>query len=523
MKQHIKLLRRTLQESRNVRSGKTYCDAPDAMTCKGGVAGAALDAALRPYEHQRRVVVCKRSAIALWFVLATFVIGAPHPVAAEINASPVGSPAPLLKAGVVESPAPSRTLSLSACFDRADLYNKEIVSAKWNLPIAKAGIRIAGAIPNPQFELQEGFGPSFSLLFTGQTEQIGWTQQFLTAGKRSKKMELARANYALAELQLDALRFDVHNRVRRAYAEQAAAEAYAELIEAQRAVGLKLLAIAEKRFNAGKAPQSEVLQAKLNVSQFDTQRNQAQIRLQQDSAALALIIGDKPEHVEVIDVDDNGLFKLSQEKTEVVPSPIGALPPLQQLSATAYSSRPDLKAAQQQVFVNRKALTLARAQRIPDLFVGAGYTFAAFAKHQPAGLAPQPNWVGNGVFVNVSAENPIFYQHQGEVLQAIGNLRQAERKADLLKCQVATDVVTAYNEVSVARANIFVFQKNLLPTAADVARLARRGYEVGKTDLATAIVAQQQYQQTLSNYFDAVVAYQISWADLEKAVGVALR
>ena len=59
--------------------------------------------------------------------------------------------------------------------------------------------------------------------------------------------------------------------------------------------------------------------------------------------------------------------------------------------------------------------------------------------------------------------------------------------------------------------------------AAQVAKLARRGYEVGKTDLATAIIAQQQYQQTLSNYFNAVVAYQNAWADLEKAVGIPLR
>ena len=61
------------------------------------------------------------------------------------------------------------------------------------------------------------------------------------------------------------------------------------------------------------------------------------------------------------------------------------------------------------------------------------------------------------------------------------------------------------------------------PLASQVAKLARRGYQVGATDLATAIVAQQQYQQTLSNYFDAVVAYQNAWSDLEKAVGVQLR
>jgi cobalt-zinc-cadmium efflux system outer membrane protein len=462
-----------------------------------------------------------RLSITAGIALTACLWCAPHSVLAQQASKTIAAVEPL-KAGVVTSPPPSRTLSLSECFNRADSHNKEIVSAKWNLSIAKAAIIIAGAIPNPQFQLQEGFGPSFYSVATGQNEMFQWTQEFQTAGKRTKKLELARANYGLAELQFSALRFDVHNRVRRAYAEQAAAEAYAELIESERAVGMKLLAIAQKRFDAGKAPQTEVLQAKLNVSQFDTQRNQAQIRLQQDAAALALIIGETPEQVEVIDVDDNGLFKLSAERTEIVPSPIGTPQSLEQLFSTAYKSRPDWKACEQDCVVARKALVLARAQRIPDVFVGGGYQWMQLARNQVPEFTPVPDYVGKGAYVTLSFENPIFYQHQGEVQQAVGNVRQAERQCDLLKCQVATSVATAYNEVVVARANIFLFQQNLLPTAAQVASVARLGYTYGATDLATAIVAQQQYQQILSSYFDAVVAYQTAWADLEKAVGTPL-
>lgn len=465
---------------------------------------------------------CKPTSF-ICLVFTALVNFAPDAVQAQAPQDSLASKIQPLKANIVSSPPPSRTLSLSTCFQLAEQNNKEIISAKWNLSIAKAAIRIAGAIPNPQFQLQEGFGDSFSFLFDGQGEQIGWTQQFLTAGKRSKKLELARANYELAELQLKALRFDIHNRTRRAYAELVAAEAYAELIEAQTAVGQKLLSIAENRFNAGKAAQTEMLQAKLSVSQFNTLRNQAQIRLQQDSAALSLIIGERPEHIEVIDVDDSGLFKLSSEKTEIVPSPNRNPPSLERLTETAFSLRPDLQAAQQQVFASQKALKLARAQRIPDVYVGAGYAYAHWARHQPAGLNAVPNSIGNGVFLNVTAETPAFYQYQGEIQQAIGNLRHAERAMESLKCRTAADVVIAYNKVAVARANVFVFQKKLLPTASAVAQVARRGYQVGKTELATAIVAQQQYQQTLSNYFDVVVAYQNAWADLEKAVGVPLR
>jgi cobalt-zinc-cadmium efflux system outer membrane protein len=438
------------------------------------------------------------------------------------SASQIGSSTDL-NAGVVKSLEPTRTLSLYTCFDASDKFNQEITSAKWNLPILKAAIIAAGAIPNPQFQLQAGFGDSFNYLFTGQTQQYGLVQQFQTAGKRTKKIEVARANYGLSELQLDALRFNVHNRVRRAYAELAAAEAYEALIEAQRTVGLKLSSIAQRRYDAGKAAYSEVSQALLNVLQYDTQRNSAQGRLEQASAALTQLVGERPNQVEVIDVDDNGIFKLSAEKTDIVPSPTKAPPQLDKLLLFAQDSRPDLKVAVQQAFVNRRALVLIQTKKIPDVFFGIGGTYSTFAKSQPPGLNSTANWIGTGIFTSLTCETPVFYQYHGEVAQARATLRQSERQVDLQRAQVAADVATAYSSVLVTRANIIEFQNNLLPTASRVASIARRGYEVGATDLASAIVAQQQYQQILSNYFDSVVAYQIAWADLEKAVGLPLK
>jgi outer membrane protein, heavy metal efflux system len=425
--------------------------------------------------------------------------------------------------GVVNSPATTRSVSLPDCFGLADQHNQEILSALWTLNLAKAAIKIAAAVPNPQLAVQTGFGNSFQYLFDGQTQDFYLTQQFQTAGKRSKKIEVARANYGLAELQLDVLRFNVHNRVRRSYAELAAAEAFEALVESQRQVGLRLVDIAKKRNAAGKAPMSEVLQANLNVLQFDTQRNQAQGRLQQDSALLTQIIGEKPERIEVIDVDDNGIFKLSSQKTDIVPQATREMPRLDALLNTAFRYRPDLKAATQQVYANEKVVTLARTKKIPDLFIGVGGTYSTFTRKQPAGLNPVGNWIGTGIFMNVTAEAPLFYQYQGEVQQALGNVHQSQRQVELLRSQIATDTVTAYNATNVARENIIEFQKNQLPTAAEVAKLARRSYEVGQSDLTSAIIAQQQYQQTLSNYFNAVVTYQTAWADLEKAIGAPLK
>ena len=322
------------------------------------------------------------------------------------------------------------------------------------MPIAEAAIRIAGAVPNPHFSLLFGWGPEWRYIIAGQPEQFGWQFDFQTAGKRTKQLGVARANYGAAEFQVAQVMFDVHNRVRRAYAEQAAAEAYEELIESERKVALELVRVARNRFAAGKATGSEVLQAQLGVLQLDTQRNQAQARLQQASAALALITGELPQRIEVIDVDDNGIFKLSAEKTDLVPPPDRPLPPLAQLIPTAYEERPDLKVQIQQRFSDRKALTLARAQRIPDVYIDTGYQFTIFQKFQPYGLfnnpvtnAPAPTPNVPGCYFNVAVEMPIFYQHQGDIAQAKATWLQDFDRIRQLRSQIATDSITAYESV----------------------------------------------------------------------------
>lgn len=420
-------------------------------------------------------------------------------------------------------PASSRTLSLSASFDRAVSFNKDAIAAKTNIDLARSAIKIAGALPNPRLNFQYGWGPAFEVIIAGNPQQIGLQHQIRTAGTRTKSIEFARANYHVSELQYAATMFDIHNRVRRAYAELAAAEAFADLIESERKVAVELLQTTERRLAEGKIKQSDLFQAQLGVLQFETQRFQAQARLQVASAALSLLIGEVPAAIEIIDVDDNGLFKLSTRQTELVPSPEQPLPSLDELLPVAQDSRLDLKAAVQQKFADRRGLSLARSQRIPDLYLDMGYQFTTFKKTQPYNLFPGRVPNSPGCYINASFEVPIFYQHQGETAQAKEVFLQDQEQVEQLQYQVVADVVSAYEAVSVTRATIKKYQRDLLPAAAKVVRFARRNYEDGKSDLSGAIIAKQQYQQILSAYFDAVVSYQTAWADLERAVGVSLK
>ncbi len=343
---------------------------------------------------------------------------------------------------------PRRRFSLYTCFTKAAENNKEIAVAATNLPIAQAGITIAKAIPNPTYNLSYGFGPAWAYVIAGNNQQFGWNEEIQVAAKRTKKTALPRANYRQIFFQIESVRFNIHNRVRRSYTELAVASAYAKLIRAQGNIAQKLLDIAQKRFNAGKAPGSEVLQAKLNLMQFETQTNLAQARLVQDSAQLALLIGETPVSEEIIGVEDIELYKLLAGKSGLVPDPALAAPALDKLLPVAWQKRNDLKEAIQQAYTNRKALTLAKSQRIPDPFVGFNYLFSTYKPFQQQYFTPQLNArqvpYQPGYLITAASEMPIFYQHQGEVNQAKATLIQQLKQNDQLSSQIATDVITAY-------------------------------------------------------------------------------
>jgi outer membrane protein TolC len=521
-----------------------------------------------------------------------------------------------------------RKLSLKDCFERADKNNKEILVSESSLPISRAAITIAKAIPNPTVNALYGWGNAFNYIVAGNAQQVGLTEEIQVAGKRTKKADLARANYGQTLYQFQALRFDVHNRVRRAYAELVAAHAYDDLVTAQRKLARELLRISEKRLAAGSAPGSEVMQARLVVMQIDALRNQSWGRILQASNRLAALLGETALQAEIIDPEENSLFRFSNEHNSLSPDLLSPPPELKALLPLAWAQRPDLKAAIQSAYADKKALTLAKTQRIPDPTFSFQYYYSTYKPYQfgffdPQGVLPylqnmfpnvpllqtnyhNPNPPVNLVktlytqsfFVNaqqnfaaqaaaaaaaaappsggcappsggcappsggcappsggcappsststtstqaapditkdkvpfqpgyqliVQHETPIFYQYQGQINQAKATLARQVKQNDQLRAQIASDIVTSYESMLFARATVRKLREEALPVASRVSSMAHLAYERGLTDLATAILAMQQYQQILASYFDAVLSYQKAWADLEKAVGVPLQ
>lgn len=421
-------------------------------------------------------------------------------------------------------------LTLQECFDRADANNKEIQIAASKLSVAQASIVIAKAIPNPIYNMTYGWGPSWDYIVAGNNQQVGLTEEIQVAGRRTKKANVASANYFQTALQLEATRFDIHNRVRRAYANLAASTSFERLVRFQRKIANDLVKVAD---NGNDPHSAKVLQAQLIVMQFELQANAAKSRLVQDSAQLKLLMGETPRTEEVLDIADNDIFALSAAKDKIVPAPERGLPELEKLLPSAWFSRNDLRAAIQQAYSNRKALTLAKTQRIPDPQIGANFLFSAYNRQQLQDFDPSGSRFSGdpldrvpqqpAFLLTLSEETPLYYQYQGQIEQAKINWEHQLKQNDAQRAQIANDIVASYENLLFARRSIEKFQADLLPESFRVAKLSQQAFKSGTADFGTTILAQHQYQQVRAAYFNSVVAYQNAWADLEKAVGVPLK
>ena len=112
--------------------------------------------------------------------------------------------------------------------------------------------------------------------------------------------------------------------------------------------------------------------------------------------------------------------------------------------------------------------------------------------------------------------------NQGDIAKFKATRRQLTYQISAQKNMIQSDVLSAYNNLVAAREKIRVYQEHVLNDSNEVARLARRSYEVGQSDINSTLLAQQANIQIQMQYLDAVMTYQSAYTDLEQACGTPL-
>ena len=402
------------------------------------------------------------------------------------------------------SQATSAQLELSDALNETLGRSPRAASVRYQLGIAKAALPTALTFPNPSLLVYNGFKAE-------QTYQVGASIPIEAPWKVFFRLATAKQQIKQADLEILRELWELRFTVKRAYLEVVVAQEMATALTELADLTRRLLVAAQKRFGAGDVAELDVLRAQQALSQAEMEQTQGQGQIVLSKRRLRLLLGRDFEAE--VEVPRLGPFKLRVERTELLPNLDQPMPPLKQFVGQAEQHRPDLKVLLQSIRTNQASLRSTYASILPNTQLNLG--------HSITGNPPDGPKL-HGYFVGVTQELPLGNFQQGDIARYRATVGQLKREYEARKNVANEEVAVAYEKVLIARNRIGAYQDHLLDQAEEIAGKARRGYEVGHTDIISAVLAQQENVRTRRAYYDAVRDYQQAITELEQAVGTPI-
>lgn len=402
---------------------------------------------------------------------------------------------PSVKSAPVAPAVPAMRLSLDEAVALFLRQNLDLLMAKYGIESAK-GLQITARLfPNPvasigtlsAFTQGRNLGNSGALI--SQIQQL-----FELAGKRGYRIESAgygtqsvEAAFEDAVRQLTFAVKDSYNRVQLAQRRLALAEENRDRFS-------RILDVNTIRFKKGYIAEVDLIRIRLQFIDFQSQVIQS---LQEGETARA---------------DLRQLLRVSPATQLELTSEFDYKridPDISRLRTAALDARPDVRSKRFTMSQREADLKLARAYRIPDVTVGAGYAFQG-----PKG----PDNPGQ-VALNLGVPLPLFNRNQGGIMQAEVAVQSAEADLNKTLNQVENEVDVAYKNLLQSRRLVEAFLGGVLDDARSTFTIVERAYERGGATILDLLDAARTSRTIQQNYFEALFNYQRNVIQLESAVG----
>lgn len=391
----------------------------------------------------------------------------------------VGSP--LVAPGQARQPA---RLTLLRALEMADQGNLDLMAARQRRAQALARIQIARQRPNPTL--------TFENTHDAPHQSLSWEQPLELGFKRQYRIEVARQEGELTNLEISALAREVRRNTREAYYRVAQARAEAEFEARVQKLAERLRQIAQERYEAGAVAQLEVLRAEADVSRAQAEFEIAQQRQKVSLSRLNALLNQPASQV----------WELAGSLEDPLPGIA-----MDEVLQKAYAMNPELQRLAQEQKVEQSRLSLLKAERLPDLNVGFGAVLNAPPEFQAGGRA------------QLSLVLPLFSRNQGEIAESRATQRVLEFQTLAARRTVAGSVERAYFELEALKTQVGIYREKLLPTAHRLEGLAEESYRAGKTDILFVLDAQRNVQEVERNYLASLSALQSAFGALEESAG----
>ena len=377
----------------------------------------------------------------------------------------------------------SQPLTLQAALARAIASNPRVVAARQRRVVNVASRDVAAERPNPEFRAE----------FAKETPKEGYTfaVPLELGGKRAKRIAVSDAAIAAGDAEVAQAIAEVQADVRRAYIERYTAESRQTLLDEMQGLAQRARDAAQARFDAGDAPQLEVLQARLALADVENQANAARGAVQAARVTLNSLLG----------------FPLGDPTPIDLSLDVGPSVVTEAAIARAQSANAELAVLDRRLDEQRARVDLAHAMRQPDVTPEGTLTRRA-----------EPEF-STGWRAAVAIAIPVFTTHAAGVRVEEATLAQLTSERQAALARISGEVAAATAIAGAQRTQYIRYRDEIIPQALEVERMAEDSYRGGQTGIAAYLQALQSTRDVRLRAIESAASLQNALADLERAIG----
>ena len=379
--------------------------------------------------------------------------------------------------------------------------NPTLRAARLNIDESQAQEVTAYLRPNPEVGLltdgtqlvpQQGVWRPF------QGTVLEFTASYLheRQHKRELRRDTARESTAIAQSQYADQERNLIFNLRSAFVQTLQAKAVLQNARENLDYWDHELDVNRTRFQAGGLARVDLSRLELQRIQFESDFETAMVNLRTAKIQLLMLLND---HTPIEQFDVAGPFDFAEE-----------LKPLEDFRKAALETRPDLKAAEQNIQLAKLNHQLAISNGSTDP------TWSAWYSKNPSFNNPLDQ---HTIGVSVVIPLRIFDRNQGEKARTQVDIGRNERLRDANEAQVFSDVDSAYWTL-VQNVNLLKpYKTKYLPYATEVRDTVSFSYQNGAASLLDLLDAEKAYRDTRLAYLNMLGAYLTAAAQMNMAAG----
>ena len=405
------------------------------------------------------------------------------PVISSPVRSPAGPPAPpsISAASPRTGPLPPN-LTLVQALEEAGARSPAIVAAEAEVQAAEARLRQAGYRNNPELSLEvENVAGTGELRGLKRMETtLAVNQRLDLGGRRTARVETARANLTMQQLRLSIARADLAQSVREQFARAIAARQRLDQAEDNLVWAKELARVAGLLVEAGREPPLRAIRARSALAQADAAHEAAAAEELAARSSLAALFGIGTPVVTV--------------SGPLLDARSGTIAPETSL---------EVRLADAERTVAQAELRQQQAERRLDPAVGLGVRHV-----RETGDV--------GLVGGISMPLRLFDRNQGNISAAQQVLAAAEARRATALANTTARARNGIATVEGAQRRVAALEKAAIPEAAEALRLTQRSYEEGRATLLELLDARYAVVAAQRDLTEARLALALAAAELAR-------